>query len=138
MTDTNADVINLPPHIRAASTEKQSEPTVSKGSTPATPTVIPDPPQEMAEGARPYWDHYAECLMMIGTVIKPDTQALAMLSNLTEEYWRADAMERSLELGTPNNIRWTAISQKRSVEKQLMIALNAFGLTPAARIKLRG
>jgi len=118
--------------------ENGNELDIQNHDDPKRKTTLPEPPKHLSAASVPYWEHYGNALLKLGVFTQPDSQALAMLCNLTEEYWRADERERNLPQTVENNVRWTAISHKRSVEKQLKTMLDAFGLTPAARVKVRG
>lgn len=125
----------LPAHIRRLTTVRDRDLPKEPEENAAQP-VTSEPPVPLEGEDRRWWDYYHKKLRHIGAFTDADGQALAILACLTAEYWRAVARYKQLGEDTPNNVRWTAQNHVSSVEKRMNGMLNAFGLTPAARVKV--
>lgn len=111
---------------------------------PEVVVTIPDPPPELSEEARAYWEDYARKLREMRVLSKADLTALAMLCESTATYWESmqKVREQGLVLKAPSRagdyfIRNPFLTEANAAMAQMMKLLTEFGLTPSARVKIR-
>jgi P27 family predicted phage terminase small subunit len=103
---------------------------------------IPEMPDTLSEGARPYWNDYGKKLAGMRVLSEVDTQALALLCEATATYWQMNAKVREqgviVKLGKTGAIGYNPhFNAMNKAAEQMRQLLTEFGLTPSSRTRVR-
>lgn len=102
---------------------------------------IPEPPASLCAVARTCWEQTAALMLDAGTISLLDATALELFSTLYARWVEASEQSRGTNavITAPNGYQqknpWYEIAA--STQKDIKYYLNQFGLTPAARAKLK-
>jgi len=130
----------LPTNVRVL-TGNASHRSVNKDE-PKPAIRIPDPPENLSDEARPYWQQYGKQLAAMRVLSEVDQAALALLCECTATYWLMTAKVREqgviVKIGKNEaigyNPHFNAANKAQAQMKQL---LAEFGLTPSSRSRVR-